>query len=114
MILIAALTASIGALQVDSDAVLRTLLRDIPEAELSDAEESLSKDEIATALGIRDEVISGSGNDPRQCIDACLAAARSLDAICERHVLPSASLSRAVCYERVDDDRIACVRRCDD
>ena len=114
VILIAVLAASSGALQGDGDAVLRTMLRDIPEPELSDADWDLSAEEIERTLKQRDDAVSRSAEDPRLCRDACLAAADSLNAICERHVLPSAALSRAVCYERVDDIRIACVERCDD
>lgn len=114
VILMAALAASAGALQRDSEAVVRDLLRDIPETELTEADLARSADEIDETLKDRDDAILRSGGDPRQCHEACFTTARALDAICERHVLPNASLSRAVCYERVDAGRIACIEQCDD
>lgn len=61
-------------------------------------------------LDLRATRLAEVDSDQGQCRAACVAGARALVGICERHVRPSASMSRAICYERVDDDRIACLR----
>ncbi|GAA0869177.1 hypothetical protein GCM10009116_10130 [Brevundimonas basaltis] len=101
-------------LQADAEALLSALLRDIPSEEQSDTNRVDSIAEVHEILEMRAARISDAGADMTQCRAACVSGAQALDGVCERHVLVSASMSRAICYERVDDDRGVCLRSCND
>lgn len=94
--------------------MLRLLLRDIPAAELSAASQADSRSDIRSIVEDRTSRLADAETDASQCRPACVDAARALEAICERHVLAEASMSRAVCYGRVDDDRNVCLETCDE
>ena len=106
------LILSAALVQLDGESMLDGLLRDIPRSDQSDADLSQSVVEVQELLDLRATRLADVETEQGLCRTACLADAQALDSICERHVLPSASMSRAICYERVDDDRIACQRAC--
>lgn len=93
--------------------LLRLLLRDIPESDRSGEPEDPTVVDLDAVMVRRQSLLAGA-NDREQCRAACIEIATALDDICERHVKPEASLSRAVCYDRVDEDRLRCSERCDD
>jgi hypothetical protein len=109
MVIVAAAT-----LPNDADQLLRALLRDIPVNELSAVSQDESLSDIRSIVRERAERLADAEMDASQCRPACVDAASALGTICERHVLPAASMSRAVCYDRVDDDRAICLLACDD
>ena len=106
--------AAAAFLQDEGDRVLRSLLRDIPAAELSAASQAQSRADIRSIVEERTARLAEAGTDASQCRPACVDAAKALETICERHVLAEASMSRAVCYDRVDDDRTVCLEACGD
>lgn len=113
LILSAGLIVAAAALgQDDGDRLLRGLLHDIPAAEMSTASQADSRSDIRSILEERTRRLADAETDPSQCRPACVDAARALETICERHVLAEASMSRAVCYGRVDDDRTVCLEAC--
>jgi hypothetical protein len=115
LILFAAMTIATAAiLPNEADGLLRALLRDIPASELSTASQAESISDIRSIIRERAERLADAETDASQCRPACVEAAAALETICERHVLAEASMSRAVCYGRVDDDRTVCLLACDE
>jgi len=108
------IVAATALLQDEGDRILRLLLREIPAAELSGASQAESRADIRTIVENRTARLADAETDASQCRPACVDAARALETICERHVLAEASMSRAVCYSRVDDDRTVCLETCDE
>lgn len=112
LILSAGLIVAAAFLQDEGDRLLRLLLRDIPAAELSAASQADSRSDIRSIVEERTSRLADAETDASQCRPACVDAARALETICERHVLAEASMSRAVCYGRVDDNRTVCLEAC--
>lgn len=106
------IVAAAAFLQDEGDRLLRLLLRDIPAAELSTASQAESRSDIRSIVEERTARLADAETDASQCRPACVDAAKALETICERHVLAEASMSRAVCYGRVDDDRTVCLESC--
>jgi hypothetical protein len=114
LILSAAMVITTAALfQEEADRLLRLLLRDIPASEQSTSSQPDSLSDIRSIVRQRAERLADAATDASQCRPACVDAATALETICERHVLAEASMSRAVCYGRVDDDRTRCLEACD-
>ena len=109
----ASLLVLTGPYQSAPDAEL-ALLRSIPEADLTDSETSEAEEQSRLIIERRTVDMAVTALDQGQCLVVCISAARSLEEICQRQIRSEAPMSRAICFSRVDADRLDCERSCEE
>lgn len=88
-------------------------LQGIPPDELTGSEPDQSIRDIEEALLGRLERSAAARPEPASCRQQCFQESGAFEAICDRHIKPDASRSRAICYLRVEDERANCISACD-